>query len=466
MEILLTPEKWTLDMYPELIENPTEKKISNYVITAQTENEFLLLHTITWSIYSLTFNEYENILNNETLLSNRVIIPSNLNEDDIAQKVYLKRVTKPELPTYEFINGYVILTTTSCNARCFYCYEENLNKTETMTTETAENLVQFMIKHRNINKPLHIQWFGGEPLLNQRIIDYIVNRLIELEIPYTTSIISNAFLLNKETVEKLERWNLKKIQITLDGIKDDYNKAKNYVYSDIDAYLTVIENIHNLLEKSNTEVTIRINANTDNIDHLHNDILLLKDEFKDYLNKKLSIYVAPLFGYLDESYEPINNFWEKLEALQDIVMVSPLNACDLSLNDGIFKRERIDGHCMAYAGTTVAVTPSGKIFPCEHIKDEDCLGDIFNGVTNTNVIEKWQFFDGEEINFCKETKCPYFPLCPKFYHCDTATLCSTIEQKNIRVNKGSYKLLRTKKFYDNKKLELLQKKEEKNLSKE
>jgi radical SAM protein with 4Fe4S-binding SPASM domain len=121
---------------------------------------------------------------------------------------------------------------------------------------------------------------------------------------------------------------------------------------------------------------------------------------------------------------------------------------------------------MAYAGTTVAVTPSGKIFPCEHIKDEDCLGDIFNCVTNTNVIEKWQFFDGEEINFCKETKCPYFPLCPQFYHCDTATLCSTIEQKNIRVNKGSYKLLRTKKFYDNKKLELLQKKEEKNLSKE
>ena len=143
-------------------------------------------------------------------------------------------------------NYFEILTTTRCNANCFYCYESNLNKTETMTKETAENLIQFMIKHRFGEQPLTIQWFGGEPLLNQRIIDYIVDRLNELEIPFSSTMISNAFLLNEETIEKLEKWKLKSIQITLDGLNDDYNKAKNYVYTDVDAYLTVMNNIHKL----------------------------------------------------------------------------------------------------------------------------------------------------------------------------------------------------------------------------
>ena len=448
MKTLLSPEKWVLDLYPYICSNSELKKLSNYIITAQTDTEIILLHTITWSIFSFTKEEYNNILSNKKLIDYKVVIPIDFDESEIANKVYLKRITPPSLPTYEYINGYVILTTTSCNARCFYCYESNLNKTETMTKETAENLIQFMIKHRFGNQPLSIQWFGGEPLLNQRIIDYIVDRLNELEIPFTSTMISNAFLLNEETIEKLEKWKLKSIQVTLDGINDDYNKAKNYVYTDVDAYLTVINNIHNLLEKTNVSVSIRINANTDNINNLYEDIKFLKEEFKDYLNKKLSIYVAPLFGYLDETYEPINDFWNKLEALQEIVNVSPLNCCDTSLNKGTFKRERIDGYCMAYKGMGVVVTPKGIIAPCEHIKEEDYLGDIVNDITNIDVIKKWQYFDGNEIDFCKENKCPYHPMCAKFYHCNTTTVCEIPEQKYLRLKKASEKLLRTKLFYD------------------
>lgn len=450
MNILLTPEKWTLDLYPEITEKNVDKKLSNYVVTAQTYSEIVLLHTITWAIYSFEKEEYNDILNNETLFENKVVIPSDFDESDIANKVYLRRMTKPTLPDYKYIDGYVVFTTNSCNARCFYCYEENLSKTETMSKETAENLVQFMIKKRSGTAPLSIQWFGGEPLLNQRVIDYIVDRLSELNIPFTSSIITNAFLLNEETIAKFERWNLKNIQITLDGINDDYNKAKNYVYSDVDAYLVVINNIRNVLEKTDVMLSIRINANVDNINNLYSDIELLKDEFSEYLNKKLSMYVAPLFGYVDDSYEVTNDFWEKLESLQKIVTVNPLNCCDSSLNEGIFNRKKINGACMAYNNRWVVVTPKGLLGPCEHIRDEDIFGDIFSGVTNTEVIKKWQNFDGEEIKYCKDTKCPYHPLCPKLYQCGTSLICSIPEQQKMRLNKASIKLLRTKLYYDKK----------------
>ena len=94
MEILLTPEEWTLQQYPETDNNDT-LKISDYIITAETDEEILLLHSITWSIYALTKEEYKNMLTNETLIKNKVVISDALNEADIANKVYLSRMTKP-----------------------------------------------------------------------------------------------------------------------------------------------------------------------------------------------------------------------------------------------------------------------------------------------------------------------------------------------------------------------------------
>lgn len=40
-------------------------------------------------------------------------------------------------PAAKAITNYTILTTTGCNARCFYCYEKG-TKPVTMTAETAD----------------------------------------------------------------------------------------------------------------------------------------------------------------------------------------------------------------------------------------------------------------------------------------------------------------------------------------
>lgn len=46
---------------------------------------------------------------------------------------------------------------------------------------------------------------------------------------------SNGYIFNDELVEKAKNeWKLKNIQITLDGTRDVYNKAKNY-YSENDS---------------------------------------------------------------------------------------------------------------------------------------------------------------------------------------------------------------------------------------
>ena len=68
-----------------------------------------------------------------------------------------------------------ILTTTACNARCEYCYEKGF-KIETMTLETANKLVDYILKLPRMDK-FYIHWFGGEPLLNENIIDLVMKKV-------------------------------------------------------------------------------------------------------------------------------------------------------------------------------------------------------------------------------------------------------------------------------------------------
>lgn len=446
MEILLKPEEWVLDLYP--LNNKDKYKLSQYIIQTEYENEILILHTITWSIYALTKEEYKNILYNNTLIKNKLVIPIDLNESYIANEVYKNRMTKPILPTYDTIDGFVILTTTACNARCAYCYENDIKHKETMTIETAKNIVNFIQNKKSSKKPIKIQWFGGEPLLNKCVIDYITNKLYELNIPFTSTLITNGFLLDNETINKIDFWKIESIQITLDGINEEYNKIKNFVYDDVDAYLTVINNINNILKNTNTIINIRFNASNDNIFKLYDEIEMLKNEFNEYYNKKISFYIAPLFEYIKTPENAVNGFWDELDKLSKIVKVYKLDKCEEELGLKTHKRHRIDNMCMAYNATSIAIMPDGKFTPCEHIREEDVFGNVIDGITDKSVIEKWQCFDTEHIEYCKQSECPLHPMCPKFHLCDSTIICSKDSQKNMRIEKAINKLVRTRLYYN------------------
>ena len=86
MKNILKPEEWVLKLYPE--QTQKECKLSNFIIVEEYDDEILLFHTITWAIYVLTKEEYENILENEELKTFFVIIDKNLDELSIAENVY------------------------------------------------------------------------------------------------------------------------------------------------------------------------------------------------------------------------------------------------------------------------------------------------------------------------------------------------------------------------------------------
>ena len=81
---------------------------------------------------------------------------------------------------------------------------------------------------------INITWFGGEPLLNVEIINYICEKLVENNIKFISSIITNGYLFNDKLVTMAgHKWNLSHAQISLDGTEPEYNRIKNYKYTNI-----------------------------------------------------------------------------------------------------------------------------------------------------------------------------------------------------------------------------------------
>ena len=73
---------------------------------------------------------------------------------------------------------YRILTTTACNARCSYCYE-NGAVLSTMDPDTAEKTAELIIRNYQTQPTdIVLEWFGGEPLLNPGPITGICGRPI------------------------------------------------------------------------------------------------------------------------------------------------------------------------------------------------------------------------------------------------------------------------------------------------
>ncbi|WP_129408292.1 radical SAM protein [Marinitoga lauensis] len=93
-----------------------------------------------------------------------------------------------------------------------------------MTIEKAEEIAEYIINSSKNKKTISIGWFGGEPLMNFKAIEYINKKIIdESEAELFSSMSSNGYLLNYIDVSKFDELKIKNVQITLDGIEETHD---------------------------------------------------------------------------------------------------------------------------------------------------------------------------------------------------------------------------------------------------
>ena len=298
---------------------------------------------------------------------------------------------------------FVILTTTKCNAHCYYCYEQGIPAQDIRTKDVIQ-ICSFIegkcnLLRTNGLKKLSIQWFGGEPLLNPTVIATISKRLIAYceanGIEYAADIVTNGSLLTEGLARSMhDDWLIHSCQISLDGTKEIYEQAKDFAFPD--AFEQALAAIR-ILATVGVRVSVRLNY-----DGIHHDdvvkLIAILHEQQSMYKYTCKVYYKRLYGKNENA--SLFGDYKIIDALYDAGFYRP----------GVknFKRRAIA--CGAVSPSYYVINPDGTVHKCTHLLNNDKLSAQIGNLSDCQdkmFPEKWLEYAQEE----KCEKCAFLPIC-------------------------------------------------------
>jgi len=348
------------------------------------------------------------------------------NTDEIETLKYLYNQSR----FHTNVTNLTILPTLNCNLKCPYCYQQH-NDASFMTKEVQDKIIEY-VKKRIAQKTtsIHIAWYGGEPLLGLDIIGYLSQNIIKLanesNTRYSSNIVSNGFLLNKEIIKKLIEYKIGSIQITLDGIPETHD-TKRVMKNGDGTFWKILNNIK--LISQDIQVQVRINIDKNNLKDINKLLALFEENNLD----KGKIF--PYLGLIKSTTTACND-----------VSSSCLNGKYFAsiyskFIDEIYRRgykshfypEPSYVICGAISEGFFSIDPKGNIYKCwETVAvEEESVGNILMDNLPANLQANyfnWMNYDPFTNKKC--IKCNIFPIC--FGGCPSGRIKHPSDQiKNI-----------------------------------
>ena len=161
-----------------------------------------------------------------------------------------------------------VTSTLDCNMRCYYCYQKE-DELQHMSNDTCDGVAAWIKSRidRHEHDRLYLQWYGGEPMLNQDGIIRLSQTLIpycrERGVAYKASMVCNGTNWPADTDRFLRDSGLFAVQISIDGPQPFHDKRRGLIKSDgpgrTPSYDEVMHTIGALIGK----VTINFRINVD-----------------------------------------------------------------------------------------------------------------------------------------------------------------------------------------------------------
>ena len=311
---------------------------------------------------------------------------------------------------------FTILPTFACNLGCGYCFVGK--KSGNMSRAVQDGIIDFarqrMARHQ---ADMHVDWFGGEPLLGLDAIEYLSSGFIELcrehGVRYRAQVISNGTVVTDRTVRVLEAAAVDRIQISIDGPETIHDERRPYKKSGQSSFAAIMSNLERLV--GSFMIRLRINVDARNLPHVWS----LLDEFerRDWIGPDKEFYpylarvsaftdacatVAPLMCGMDEFYRTQFAWMERLE--RSGVMVSQHGLYELP--------EPKLYNCGAVGANGFVFTPSGEIHKCglEVDTSSRAIGKIGEALdaSNANAM-RFSSYSPFEREMCRG--CEFLPSC-------------------------------------------------------
>lgn len=422
MVSILSKDDYLNNFIIESYSNSDAKKYkwSDFNVIRIESSETLVYNTFSKSLVLLSWDirhrQIEDLRSDEVQILYSCNIIVNIDLDEQVKYWEIHHLLRQIEYSTHAINRYNILTTTGCNARCFYCFEDGVD-IKTMSSRTAEQVATYIYNNSLNTEMVELRWFGGEPLVNYKAIDIICSNLQKMGQPFYSTISSNGTLIGLPHIyNSLKKWNFKKVRLSFDGLKEEHNRRKNYP-SIPDAYTVTLENVDKLIAIG-VETSIRLTFDENNLNDIFKVAEMLIKRYKD--NKLVKVYSRCIFEKLTT-----------IAANNNLAQVKKLVEFKEFIDSLLFKNGLYDetkwqpigyqpSFCAANNPNAVVIDPMGRLTSCETIMpNTQFWGDITNGVTDDNEKNRWI-----EITPIKEKcktchflpSCTTFSLCPNDYY--------------------------------------------------
>ena len=278
----------------------TNYKLSSYNHFSNYEEKVICYNAIKDTLIVLKKDEYKKFFNEILTTDNfsekfpslfdqtmdwGFIVPIERNEKEVLLLKNKERI---------FLDNSYRLTinpTLECNFSCWYCSVDVASaeaRVGYMNKDTVDRINLFIEKtfKNNTNNVLHLDWFGGEPLLYfDEVVYPISKKAINIldSRDFRNQITTNGFLITDELINKFIEIELKYFQITLDGDEKRHNKIR-YEKENKSSYQTIINNIKKICTRiDDSKVVVRINYDKKTL----YDIGDIFDEFEDIPKERL-----------------------------------------------------------------------------------------------------------------------------------------------------------------------------------
>lgn len=300
----------------------------------------------------------------------------------------------------------------TCNLNCEYCFASQgryNGERALMSLDTAKRAIDFLVEHSGTRRNLEVDFFGGEPLLNwdvcKKTVEYARSIEKEKGKNFRFTLTTNGVLLDDEVTDFCNR-EMKNVVLSLDG-RREVNDRFRVDYNGKGSFDRIVPNFQRFVERrGDKEYYMRGTFTHYNPDFLEDIKEMLQLGFTELSMEPVVCDPSAPSALTETDVKIVKKQYEELADL----MTERRRAgkpftfyhyiLDLAHGPCVYKRISGCGSGTEY----MAVTPSGELYPChQFVSDKEYkLGDIWNGVNNDKLVEKFSACNAYSRKECKD----------------------------------------------------------------
>jgi uncharacterized protein len=294
----------------------------------------------------------------------------------------------------------------SCNMACKYCFASPYTRAQDlMSLEVALMAVDWLVAHSGSRRHLEIDFFGGEPLLNWKIIPPVVEHARGYKDKvFSFTLTTNGLLLTEDKIDFLNRENIQ-VVMSLDGRPHIHDAMRPPAGGSYSTYHRVVPRFIQLADsRDHRNYYIRGTYTNANLDFTEDVRHLVELGFREISLEPVVALDGP-FALGDEHVPMI---LQEYERLAEFYLASRREG--VPFNFFHFQVDLFSGPCLAKRLTGcgagyeyLAVTPKGEIYPCHQFigREGFLMGHVEEGGVDPSITRLFR-----EAHLFNKEGCP------------------------------------------------------------